>query len=65
MLRDALDICLKTRKVKNIRTFDLYLGGDLMNQITTVHYLARELPNLLLVFMELVQTLHYLWRCLL
>ena len=53
---------VKKLKYKDI---DLYLGGDLMNQITTVHYLARELPNLLLVFMELVQTLHYLWRCLL
>ncbi|KXU48984.1 MAG: stage V sporulation protein AD [Longibaculum muris] len=44
MLRDALDICLKREKLK-YKDIDLYLGGDLMNQITTVHYLARELPK--------------------
>jgi len=44
MLRDALDICLKREKMK-YKDVDLYVGGDLMNQITTVHYLARELPK--------------------
>lgn len=44
MLRDALDICLKRERLK-YKDIDLYLGSDLMNQITTVHYLARELPR--------------------
>lgn len=44
MLRDALDICLKREKMK-YKDVDLYMGGDLLNQITTVHYLARELPK--------------------
>lgn len=44
MLRDALDICLQKVKMKQ-NEVDLYMGGDLMNQITTVHYLARELPQ--------------------
>lgn len=44
MLRDALDICLKREKMKP-KDIDVYIGGDLLNQITTVHYLARELPQ--------------------
>lgn len=44
MLRDALDICLKREQMK-YKDVDLYVGGDLMNQITNVHYLARELPK--------------------
>lgn len=44
MLRDALDICLKRENMK-YKDVDLYIGGDLMNQITTVHYLAREIPK--------------------
>ena len=44
MLRDSLDICLKREKLKP-KDIDLFIGGDLMNQNTTVHYLARELPQ--------------------
>lgn len=44
MLRDALDICLKREKLK-YKDIDLYMGGDLLNQITTVNYLAREIPK--------------------
>lgn len=44
MLRDSLDICLKREKLKS-KDIDLFIGGDLMNQNTTVHYLARELPQ--------------------
>lgn len=44
MLRDALDICLKREKLK-YKDIDLYLGSDLLNQITSVNYLARELPQ--------------------
>lgn len=44
MLRDSLDICLKREKLKQ-KDIDLYIGGDLLNQITTVNYLARELPK--------------------
>lgn len=44
MLRDALDICLKREQMK-YKDVDLYVGGDLMNQITNVHYLAREIPK--------------------
>lgn len=44
MLKDALDICLKRGQLKP-KDIDLYMGGDLLNQITTVHYLARELPS--------------------
>lgn len=44
MLRDSLDICLKREKMKP-KDVDIYIGGDLMNQITTVNYLARELPQ--------------------
>lgn len=44
MLRDSLDICLKREKLK-YKDIDLYMGGDLLNQITTVHYLAREIPK--------------------
>lgn len=44
MLRDALDICLNRNQLK-YRDIDLYIGGDLLNQITTVHYLAREIPK--------------------
>lgn len=41
MLRDALDICLKRENMR-LKDIDLYMGGDLLNQNTTVHYLARE-----------------------
>lgn len=44
MLRDALDICLKREQMK-YKDVELYIGGDLMNQITNVHYLAREIPK--------------------
>ncbi len=44
MLRDALDICLQKQHLK-YKDIDLFIGGDLLNQITTVHYLARELPQ--------------------
>ena len=44
MLRDALDICLNRQNYR-YKDVDLYLGGDLLNQITTVNYLARELPS--------------------
>lgn len=44
MLRDSLDICLKREKLK-YKDIDIYLGGDLMNQNTTVHYLAREIAK--------------------
>ncbi|MEG0365493.1 MAG: stage V sporulation protein AD [Coprobacillus sp.] len=44
MLRDSLDICLKRLKLKP-KDIDLFIGGDLLNQITTVNYLARELPK--------------------
>lgn len=44
MLKDALDICLKREHLKT-KDIDLYIGGDLLNQITNVHYLARELPQ--------------------
>jgi len=44
MLRDALDICLKREKLK-YKDVDVYVGGDLLNQITSVNYLARELPK--------------------
>ncbi|WP_028043971.1 stage V sporulation protein AD [Candidatus Stoquefichus massiliensis] len=44
MLRDSLDICLKREKLK-YKDIDIYLGGDLMNQNTTVHYLAREITK--------------------
>ncbi|MEG0277019.1 MAG: stage V sporulation protein AD [Coprobacillus sp.] len=44
MLRDSLDICLKRLKLKP-KDIDIYIGGDLLNQITTVNYLARELPR--------------------
>lgn len=44
MLKDALDICLKRGQFKP-KDIDLFIGGDLLNQITTVHYLARELPS--------------------
>ena len=40
-LRDALDICLKRENMR-LKDIDLYMGGDLLNQNTTVHYLARE-----------------------
>ncbi|MCD7894097.1 MAG: stage V sporulation protein AD [Erysipelotrichaceae bacterium] len=44
MLRDALDICLDKMNLKS-SDIDIYLGGDLMNQNTTVHYLARDLDQ--------------------
>lgn len=44
MLRDALDICLKRENMK-MKDVDVYVGGDLLNQITTVNYLGRELPS--------------------
>jgi len=44
MLREALDICLKREQLK-LKDIDLYMGGDLLNQITTVNYLAREIPQ--------------------
>lgn len=44
MLRDSLDICLKREKLK-YKDIDIYMGGDLMNQNTTVHYLAREIAK--------------------
>ncbi len=44
MLRDSLDICLQREKLKQ-KDIDLYVGGDLLNQITTVNYLAREIPR--------------------
>lgn len=44
MLRDALEICLKREKLKH-KDIDLYLGSDLLNQNTTVHYLAREIQK--------------------
>lgn len=42
MLRDALDICLKRERLK-YHDVDLYLGSDLLNQVTSVNYLAREI----------------------
>lgn len=44
MLRDSLDICLKKIDLQE-NDIDLYLGSDLMNQNTTVHYLARDLSK--------------------
>lgn len=44
MLRDALDICLKRERLK-YKDIDLYVGSDLLNQITSVNYLAREIPR--------------------
>lgn len=44
MLKDSLDICLKRHKMRE-KDIDLYIGGDLLNQIVTVHYLARDLPR--------------------
>ncbi|MCD7839342.1 MAG: stage V sporulation protein AD [Erysipelotrichaceae bacterium] len=44
MLRDALDICLSKTGLSD-KDIDIYLGGDLMNQNTTVHYLARDLDK--------------------
>lgn len=44
MLEDALYICLDKNKEK-AEHIDLYLGGDLLNQNATVHYLARDIPS--------------------
>ena len=44
MLRDALDICLKREKLR-YKDVDLFIGSDMLNQNTTVHYLAREIPK--------------------
>ena len=43
MLEDALYLCLKKAKL-SLKDIDLYIGGDLTNQITSVHYLARNIP---------------------
>lgn len=42
MLADALFLCLKRNHLKDDQV-DLYLGGDLLNQNITVHYLARDI----------------------
>lgn len=44
MLRDALDICLKREQLR-YKDIDLFIGSDMLNQNTTVHYLAREIPK--------------------
>lgn len=44
MLKESLDICLKREKMK-MKDIDLFIGGDLLNQIVTVNYLARDLPR--------------------
>ena len=44
MLREALDICLQKAKLRN-KDVDLYFGADLLNQIATTNYLAREVPK--------------------
>ena len=42
MVKDALNICLDKANLKQ-DDIDLFIGGDLMNQNTTMNYLAREL----------------------
>ncbi len=42
MVKDALSICLNKAKLKE-DDIDLFIGGDLMNQNTIMHYLARDL----------------------
>lgn len=44
MLKDAVDICLKRGQTK-AKDIQLFMGGDLLNQITSVNYLAREIPR--------------------
>ena len=42
MIKDALNICLNKAIMKQ-SDIDLFIGGDLMNQNTTMNYLARNL----------------------
>lgn len=44
MLEDSLYLCLTKQNIK-AEDVDLFLGSDLLNQITTVDYLAREIPR--------------------
>lgn len=42
MLEDALHICLQKENLTN-QDIDLYIGSDLLNQNTTIHYLMRNI----------------------
>lgn len=44
MAEDALKICLKKTNLKE-SDIDVFIGGDLMNQNTTMNYLARDLTK--------------------
>ena len=41
MLKEAIDICLKKKNLK-INDVDILLSGDLLNQIVTANYVARD-----------------------
>ena len=44
MVSDAIKVCLKKANLKE-SDIDVFIGGDLMNQNTTMNYLARDLAK--------------------